>query len=120
MVERGIDALVVIGGASQLSGANLSARMVGACWPNRLLREISLVVAADHLRRLVGRVGSIDNDIRDRHYDRRRHCLHRIVAAWMRCAAPRSATSDIVVEVMGRQSGDLAPDGSRRARRTDR
>ena len=65
MVERGIDALVVIGGDGGLTGANLFRQE----WSGLLAElvasgEISPAVAAEHpFLRLVGLVGSIDNDM---------------------------------------------------------
>src|SRR5262245_38342813 len=65
MVERGIDALVVIGGDGSLTGANLFRRE----WAGLLAElvnvgKISSDVADKHqFLRLVGLVGSIDNDM---------------------------------------------------------
>ncbi|MGM0818894.1 MAG: 6-phosphofructokinase, partial [Actinomycetota bacterium] len=65
LVERDIDALVVIGGDGSLTGADLFRRE----WPELLAElaeggEISEELAAAHpTLRLVGLVGSIDNDM---------------------------------------------------------
>ena len=112
MVERGIDALVVIGGDGSLTGANLFRQE----WSGLLAElvtagEISPAVAADHpFLRLVGVVGSIDNDMAGTDMTIGADtALHRIVAAM---DALRSTASShqrtFVVEVMGRQCGYLA------------
>src|SRR6478672_6554188 len=112
MVERGIDALVVIGGDGSLTGANLFRQE----WSGLLAelvtaREISPAVAADHpFLRLVGLVGSIDNDMAGTDMTIGADtALHRIVEAM---DALRSTASShqrtFVVEVMGRQCGYLA------------
>ena len=65
MVERGIDALVVIGGDGSLTGANLFRRE----WSGLLAELVAseqispAAVAAHPFLRLVGLVGSIDNDM---------------------------------------------------------
>ena len=105
MVERGIDALVVIGGDGSLTVPICSARNGRACWPSwlppgrfhRPSPPITLpcvwLVWSVHRQRHGGH----------RHDDRRRHCLHRIVEAM---DALRSTASShqrtFVVEVMGR------------------
>ena len=112
MVERGIDALVVIGGDGSLTGANLFRQE----WSGLLAElvtsgEISPAVAADHpFLRLVGLVGSIDNDMAGTDMTIGADtALHRIVDAM---DALRSTASShqrtFVVEVMGRQCGYLA------------
>ena len=112
MVERGIDALVVIGGDGSLTGANLFRQE----WSGLLAElvtagEISPAVAADHpFLRLVGVVGSIDNDMAGTDMTIGADtALHRIVDAM---DALRSTASShqrtFVVEVMGRQCGYLA------------
>jgi 6-phosphofructokinase 1 len=112
MVERGIDALVVIGGDGSLTGANLFRQE----WSGLLAElvasgEISPVVAADHpFLRLVGLVGSIDNDMAGSDMTIGADtALHRIVEAM---DALRSTASShqrtFVVEVMGRHCGYLA------------
>ena len=84
MVERGIDALVVIGGDGSLTEANLFRQE----WSGLLAElvtagEISPAVAADHpFLRLVGLVGSIDNDMAGTDMTIGADtALHRIVAA---------------------------------------
>ncbi len=86
--------------------------MAGACWPNWLTAgEISPAVAADHpFLRLVGLVGSIDNDMAGTDMTIGADtALHRIVEAM---DALRSTASShqrtFVVEVMGRHCGYLA------------
>ena len=112
MVERGIDALVVIGGDGSLTGANLFRQE----WSGLLAElvasgEISPAVAADHpFLRLVGLVGSIDNDMAGSDMTIGADtALHRIVEAM---DALRSTASShqrtFVVEVMGRHCGYLA------------
>ncbi|HYO04028.1 MAG TPA: 6-phosphofructokinase [Mycobacterium sp.] len=112
MVERGIDALVVIGGDGSLTGADLFRRE----WPDLLAElvdagEISPDAADGHpLLRLVGLVGSIDNDVSGTDMTIGADtALHRIVEAM---DALRSTASShqrtFVVEVMGRQCGYLA------------
>ena len=109
MVERGIDALVVIGGDGSLTGANLFRQE----WSGLLAElvtagEISPAVATDHpFLRLVGVVGSIDNDMAGTDMTIGADtALHRIVDAM---DALRSTASShqrtFVVEVMGRQCG---------------
>ena len=112
MVERGIDSLVVIGGDGSLTGANLFrqewqellAELVEAGemspeWPRRTRSS-----------RLVGLVGSIDNDMSGTDMTIGADtALHRIIEAM---DALRSTASShqrtFVVEVMGRQCGYLA------------
>jgi 6-phosphofructokinase 1 len=112
MVERGIDALVVIGGDGSLTGANLFRQE----WSGLLAElvssgEISPAVAAAHpFLRLVGLVGSIDNDMTGTDMTIGADtALHRIVEAM---DALRSTASShqrtFVVEVMGRHCGYLA------------
>lgn len=112
MLERGIDALVVIGGDGSLTGADLFRQE----WPDLLTElvdagEVSAPVAADHpFLRLVGLVGSIDNDMSGTDMTIGADtALHRIVDAM---DALRSTASShqrtFVVEVMGRHCGYLA------------
>lgn len=112
MIERGIDALVVIGGDGSLSGAN----EFRADWPE-LLSELvdsgeiaeDLAAAHPHLR-LVGLVGSIDNDMSGTDMTIGADtALHRIVEAMdaLRSTASSHQRS-FVVEVMGRNCGYLA------------
>jgi 6-phosphofructokinase 1 len=112
LVERGIDALVVIGGDGSLTGADMFRRE----WPE-LLAE--LVDAGDleaetagrhpHLR-LVGLVGSIDNDMFGTDMtigaDTALHRITEAVDALHATAA--SHQRSFVIEVMGRNCGYLA------------
>ena len=112
MVERGIDALVAIGGDGTLTGCDVFRRE----WPELLAElvaagELSPEAAAAHPElRLVGLVGSIDNDMSGTDMTIGADtALHRIVEA---LDALRSTASShqrtFVVEVMGRQCGYLA------------
>ena len=112
MAERGIDALVVIGGDGSLTGANLFRQE----WPELLAElveagEIASAVSQAHpYLRLVGLVGSIDNDMSGTDMTIGADtALHRIVEAM---DALRSTASShqrtFVVEVMGRHCGYLA------------
>ena len=112
MVDRGIDALVVIGGDGSLTGANLFQQE----WAGLLAElvtsgDISPEVAARHpFLRLVGLVGSIDNDMSGTDMTIGADtALHRIVEAM---DALRSTGSShqrtFVVEVMGRHCGYFA------------
>ncbi len=112
MVERGIDALVVIGGDGSLTGADLFRQE----WSSLLAElvasgEISSELAAGHpLLRLVGLVGSIDNDMVGTDMTIGADtALHRIVEALdaLRSTAA-SHQRTFVVEVMGRHCGYLA------------
>jgi 6-phosphofructokinase 1 len=112
MIELGIDALVVIGGDGSLTGADLFRQE----WPGLLAElvdtgEISSDVAAEHpFLRLVGLVGSIDNDMSGTDMTIGADtALHRIVEALdalYSTAASHQRT--FVVEVMGRNCGYLA------------
>ena len=112
MVERGIDSLVVIGGDGSLTGANLFRQE----WQELLgelveAGEMTQEVATAHpFLRLVGLVGSIDNDMSGTDMTIGADtALHRIVEA---LDALRSTASShqrtFVVEVMGRHCGYLA------------
>lgn len=112
MVDRGIDALVVIGGDGSLTGADIFRQE----WPDLLAElvdsgDISADAACAHpVLRLVGLVGSIDNDMSGTDMTIGADtALHRIVEAM---DALRSTASShqrtFVVEVMGRQCGYLA------------
>ncbi|MGV9670836.1 MULTISPECIES: 6-phosphofructokinase [unclassified Gordonia (in: high G+C Gram-positive bacteria)] len=112
MLQRGIDALVVIGGDGSLTGAN----MFRAEWAELLDElvtsgEISADVAGAHpFLRLVGLVGSIDNDMSGTDMTIGADtALHRIVEAMdaLRSTASSHQRS-FVVEVMGRNCGYLA------------
>ncbi len=112
LVDRGIDALVVIGGDGSLTGANLFRTE----WPELLAElvesgAISAEAVTRHpVLRLVGLVGSIDNDMSGTDMTIGADtALHRIVEAM---DALRSTASShqrtFVVEVMGRHCGYLA------------
>ena len=112
MVDRGIDSLVVIGGDGSLTGANLFRQE----WQELLAElvhagELTQEAAALHpFLRLVGLVGSIDNDMSGTDMTIGADtALHRIVEA---LDALRSTASShqrtFVVEVMGRHCGYLA------------
>lgn len=112
MLERGIDALVVIGGDGSLTGAN----MFRAEWPELLAElidagEVTRDIAEAHpVLRLVGLVGSIDNDMSGTDMTIGADtALHRIVEAMdaLRSTASSHQRS-FVVEVMGRHCGYLA------------
>ncbi|GAB93095.1 6-phosphofructokinase [Gordonia rhizosphera] len=112
MLERGIDALVVIGGDGSLTGAN----MFRAEWAELLAElvdagEVTRDVADAHpFLRLVGLVGSIDNDMSGTDMTIGADtALHRIVEAMdaLRSTASSHQRS-FVVEVMGRHCGYLA------------
>lgn len=112
MVEHGIDALVVIGGDGSLAGANAFRQE----WAGLLAElvdsgAISSDVADAHpFLRLVGLVGSIDNDMCGTDMTIGADtALHRIVEALdalQSTAASHQRT--FVVEVMGRNCGYLA------------
>ncbi|MGE2714174.1 6-phosphofructokinase [Mycolicibacterium litorale] len=112
MVEHGIDALVVIGGDGSLAGANAFRQE----WSGLLAElvetgAISSDVADAHpFLRLVGLVGSIDNDMSGTDMTIGADtALHRIVEALdalQSTAASHQRT--FVVEVMGRNCGYLA------------
>lgn len=112
MVDRGIDALVVIGGDGSLTGANIFREE----WPG-LLTElvetggISPGAAAKYpVLRIVGIAGSIDNDMSGTDMTIGADtALHRIVEAMdaLRSTASSHQRS-FVVEVMGRNCGYLA------------
>ncbi len=112
LLERGIDALVVIGGDGSLTGANLFRSE----WPE-LLDELveagqvdrALADRHPHLR-LVGIVGSIDNDMFGTDMtvgaDTALHRITEAVDAIHSTAA--SHQRSFVIEVMGRNCGYLA------------
>ncbi|MCB0927493.1 MAG: 6-phosphofructokinase [Mycobacterium sp.] len=112
MVDRGIDALVAIGGDGSLTGCDIFRRE----WPELLAElveagELAPEKATRHpALRLVGLVGSIDNDMAGTDMTIGADtALHRIVEAM---DALRSTASShqrtFVVEVMGRHCGYLA------------
>jgi 6-phosphofructokinase 1 len=112
MVLHGIDALVVIGGDGSLTGADVFRQE----WPGLLAEaveagELPAEAAARHpVLRLVGVVGSIDNDMSGTDMTIGADtALHRIVEAMdaLRSTAD-SHQRTFVVEVMGRHCGYLA------------
>ncbi len=112
MIERSIDALVVIGGDGSLTGANTFREE----WPELLAElveagEITSESATAHsVLRIVGLVGSIDNDMSGTDMTIGADtALHRIVEAMdaLRSTAASHQRS-FVVEVMGRHCGYLA------------
>ncbi|OBK78491.1 6-phosphofructokinase [Mycobacterium sp. 1274761.0] len=112
LVEHGIDALVVIGGDGSLAGANLFRQE----WAGLLAElveagAISSGVADAHpFLRLVGLVGSIDNDMSGTDMTIGADtALHRIVEALDALhSTAASHQRTFVVEVMGRNCGYLA------------
>jgi 6-phosphofructokinase 1 len=112
LVERGIDALVVIGGDGSLTGANLFREE----WPGLLAELVDhgaldpdRAAAHPHLR-LVGLAGSIDNDMFGTDMTIGADtALHRIVDALDALDSTASSHQrTFVVEVMGRHCGYLA------------
>ena len=112
LLELGIDALVVIGGDGSLTGANLLREE----WPELLSElvdagEVHPEVAAAHpFLRLVGLVGSIDNDMFGTDMTIGADtALHRITEALDAIHSTASSHQrTFVVEVMGRHCGYLA------------
>ncbi len=112
LVEHGIDALVVIGGDGSLTGANLFREE----WPGLLSElvdtgEIDVELAGTHpFLRLVGLVGSIDNDMFGTDMTiGADSALHRITEALDALhSTAASHQRAFVVEVMGRHCGYLA------------
>lgn len=112
LLERRIDALVVIGGDGSLTGANLFRQEWAEVVAGLLeAGEVTAEVAASHpFLRLVGLAGSIDNDMSGTDMTIGADtALHRITEA---LDAIRSTASShqrtFVVEVMGRHCGYLA------------
>ena len=112
LIDRGIDALVVIGGDGSLTGANIFREE----WSS-LLRElvdageISQASADAHRRlTLVGLVGSIDNDMFGTDMTiGADSALHRITEAIDAIHSTASSHQrSFVIEVMGRNCGYLA------------
>ena len=112
LVERGIDALVVVGGDGSLTGANLFRSE----WPE-LLTELVEEGAIDRSRAdahrhltLVGLVGSIDNDMFGTDMTiGADSALHRITEAIDAIHSTASSHQrSFVIEVMGRHCGYLA------------
>jgi 6-phosphofructokinase 1 len=112
LLEHDIDALVVIGGDGSLTGANLFREE----WPGLLSElvaagEIDAGVADAHpFLRLVGLVGSIDNDMFGTDMTiGADSALHRITEALDALHSTASSHQrTFVVEVMGRHCGYLA------------
>jgi 6-phosphofructokinase 1 len=112
LVDRDIDALVVIGGDGSLTGANLFRQE----WPELLAElvergEITTEMALRHPQlAIVGLVGSIDNDMFGTDMtigaDSALHRITEAVDAISSTAASHQRT--FVVEVMGRHCGYLA------------
>jgi 6-phosphofructokinase 1 len=112
LVERGIDALIVIGGDGSLTGADAFR----AEWPDHLEELVGagevdrdLADAHPHLR-LVGLVGSIDNDMFGTDMTIGADtALHRITEAIDALHSTASSHQrSFVIEVMGRNCGYLA------------
>jgi 6-phosphofructokinase 1 len=116
LLEVGVDALVVIGGDGSLTGANRLREE----WPELLSElvdagEVHPEVAAGHpFLRLVGLVGSIDNDMFGTDMtigaDTALHRITEALDAILSTASSHQRT--FVVEVMGRHCGYLALMGS--------
>ncbi|HKO83034.1 MAG TPA: 6-phosphofructokinase [Actinomycetota bacterium] len=112
LLELGIDALVVIGGDGSLTGANLLREE----WPELLSElvdsgEVPAEAAAAHpFLRLVGLVGSIDNDMFGTDMTIGADtALHRITEALDAIHSTASSHQrTFVIEVMGRHCGYLA------------
>ncbi len=112
MLDRRIDALVVVGGDGSLSGANELREL----WPGVVAAlsesgEVTAEVAVAHpFLRLVGLVGSIDNDMSGTDMTIGADtALHRITEALDSIRSTASSHQrTFVVEVMGRHCGYLA------------
>jgi len=112
LIDRGIDALVVIGGDGSLTGANLFREE----WSSLLgelveAGEIGQALADAHRRlTLVGLVGSIDNDMFGTDMTiGADSALHRITEAIDAIHSTASSHQrSFVIEVMGRNCGYLA------------
>ena len=112
LVKRGIDSLVVIGGDGSLTGANIFRSE----WPELITElleagEIDQAEADEHpTLRLVGLVGSIDNDMFGTDMtigaDTALHRITEAVDAIRSTAASHQRA--FVIEVMGRNCGYLA------------
>lgn len=112
LLEHGIDAMVVIGGDGSLTGANLFREE----WPD-LLEELvkfgqmdRVTISSHPFLRLVGLVGSIDNDMFGTDMTiGADSALHRIAEALDALQSTASSHQRaFVVEVMGRHCGYLA------------
>ncbi|MGI9644639.1 MAG: 6-phosphofructokinase, partial [Ilumatobacteraceae bacterium] len=112
LVERGIDALVVIGGDGSLTGAN----QFRTEWPDLLAELVEAgeidgdLADAHHHLALVGMVGSIDNDMFGTDMTIGADtALHRITEAIDAIQSTASSHQrSFVIEVMGRNCGYLA------------
>lgn len=112
LVERGIDSLIVIGGDGSLTGANIFRQE----WPELMAElveqgEISAEQAqASRDLKLVGLVGSIDNDMFGTDMTIGADtALHRITQTVDMIASTAASHQRLfVIEVMGRHSGYLA------------
>ncbi len=112
LVEHGIDGLIVIGGDGSLTGATTFQQE----WPELLAElaaqgEISAAQAEAHpILRLVGLVGSIDNDMTGTDMTIGADtALHRITEAVDAIASTAASHQRVfVIEVMGRHCGYLA------------
>jgi 6-phosphofructokinase 1 len=112
LIDHGIDSLVVIGGDGSLTGANTLRQE----WPELLAELVDAgglpadVVDAHPFLRLVGLVGSIDNDMFGTDMTIGADtALHRIVEALDAIhSTAASHQRTFVVEVMGRHCGYLA------------
>ncbi len=112
LIEKGIDALVVIGGDGSLTGANLFRQE----WPELLAELVAEgrlapdVADAHPNLAIVGLVGSIDNDMFGTDMTIGADtALHRIIEALDSIASTAASHQrSFVVEVMGRHAGYLA------------
>ncbi|HMN27250.1 MAG TPA: 6-phosphofructokinase, partial [Caldilineaceae bacterium] len=112
LLEKAIDALVVIGGDGSLTGANLLRQE----WPGLVAElvergELDLAVAERHpFLSIAGLVGSIDNDMYGTDTTiGANSALHRITAAVDAISSTAASHHRaFVVEVMGRNCGYLA------------
>lgn len=112
LVKRGIDNLVVIGGDGSLTGANLFREE----WPSLLKElekngEITKEEAKRHpILRIVGLVGSIDNDLSGTDMTIGADTALRRISDALDCISSTAASHQrtFVVEVMGRNCGYLA------------
>ena len=112
LLEHGIDALVVVGGDGSLTGANLFREE----WPDLLAELVragemdGITTSAHPFLRLVGLVGSIDNDMFGTDMTiGADSALHRITEALDALhSTAASHQRAFVVEVMGRHCGYLA------------